>query len=116
MKRFRIHDLQPLPPVDIVDESALPSSADAHLRRDICVAQNVVIADLHRQILALQAQLDIAQLRAEWAQHRVKELEQQHEALLMWVDRAERALGELVKPRRTLRQRIARVFKYGERH
>lgn len=111
MKRIRIHDLQPLPPVDIVDESALPSSAEARLRRDVCIAQNVVIADLHRQLSALQAQLEMARLRADWAQQRVAELEQQHVALLLWVDRVERALGDVVQPRRTLRQRIARIFR-----
>jgi hypothetical protein len=89
--RIRIHDLVPYPPVHITAESSTGRDDRARLTRDVCIAQNVVIADLHRQLRALEAQLRLAQLRAEWAAARAEELERQHRALLEWIHEATNA-------------------------
>lgn len=86
-----IHDLVPYPPAHIVPESQSGRDRRAQLTRDICIAQNVVIGDLHRQLRAVQAQLHLAELRAEWAVARAQELERQHQALLDWVHEAQDA-------------------------
>lgn len=91
MKECRIHDLQPYPPAHVTPESHSGHDDRAQLVRDICIAQNVVIADLHHRLRALQAQLHLAELRAEWASARADELERQHRALLEWVHEAQDA-------------------------
>ncbi len=89
--RFRIHDLQPLPPVTIV-----PETCSAHGPNDlsaILIRQREIIRRQQAQIADLQRQLEHQTLRAEYATARADGLEEQHQRLLEAFSR-----GEDVRP------------------
>lgn len=78
--RYRIHDLQPLPPVTIV-----PETRSAHGPDDlsaILVRQREIIRRQQQRIAELQRALEQQTLRAEYATARADGLEEQHQRLL----------------------------------
>jgi hypothetical protein len=78
--RFRIHDLEPLPPVTIVPETC--SASGPNDLSAILIRQREIIRRQQQRIAELQRQLEVQTLRAEYATARADGLEEQHQRLL----------------------------------